>query len=273
MKNLFVRTLTGIAFTTIIIGSLLLSEYTYALVFILVLIGSLREFLNLFKESEISPNHFFSLGIGTLAFITFTLIGSGILANSFYFGLIPFLLLFFIAELYRKQEKPFENMATGILGLIYVALPISMTNLLVFTSGHQYDPSLLLALFAIIWTYDSGAYLFGMSLGKHRLFERVSPKKSWEGAIGGGLSAIGISWVIGHFFLPEIETFHWLIIGLITVITATYGDLTESLLKRQFKLKDSSHLLPGHGGMLDRFDSLLFAVPSVILYLKLFVWL
>jgi len=271
LKNLFVRSLTGIAFVAIIIGSLLLSEYSFALVFLLVLIGTLREFLNLFKESTISPNHFFSLGIGSLFFITFTLIGSGILPDSYYFGLIPFLLLMFIAEMYRKREKPFENMATGILGLMYVALPISMTNLLVFNLHHRYDPSLLLALFAIIWTYDSCAYLFGMSFGKHRLFERISPKKSWEGAIGGGLSAIVMAWVIGHYFQPEIASIHWIIIGFITVVTATYGDLTESLLKRQFKLKDSGQLLPGHGGMLDRFDSLLFAIPSVILYLKLFV--
>ena len=217
------------------------------------------------------PTAFFNLLIGALVFIVFFLIGDGLLPESCYYGLIPFLLLVFIVELYRRKEHPFENIASGILGLTYLALPISMTSLLVFTPTHGYDPSLLLALFALIWTYDSGAYLFGMSLGKHRLFERISPKKSWEGAIGGGFSALGMSWVIAHYFLPDMGLFHWMAIAIITVVSATFGDLTESLFKRQFKLKDSSQILPGHGGLLDRFDSLLFAVPTVVLYLKLFV--
>lgn len=271
MKNLFVRALTGIVFTVVVIGSLLLSRYSYALIFIFILWGSLREFINLFTESKIKPNPVFLYLIGTIVFIVFFSIGTGWLPKTYYSGMTPFLLLIFIAELYRKQERPFENIASGILGLVYLALPLSLTSLLVFTKKGDYHPSMLLALFALIWTYDSFAYLFGMSLGKHRLFERISPKKSWEGAIGGGLSAIGVSVLIGHYLLPQIASYHWIILATLIVVSATFGDLTESLFKREFHLKDSSHFLPGHGGILDRFDSLFFAVPVMILYLKIFV--
>lgn len=271
MKNLFVRTLTGIAFTGVVIGSLILSEYSFGLLFLFVLIIGLKEFFSFFKNAEISPNFLLSMLVGCSIFVTFFLIGTGLLPKAAYYCLIPIFLLIFIAELYRKKLFPFENMAAGILGIIYIAMPLSMINLLVFSDDHVYNPSLLLALFAIIWTYDSGAYLFGMSFGKHRLFERISPKKSWEGAIGGAFSAIGSAALISHYFVPEISIIHWVIIALITVVFATFGDLTESQFKRQFNLKDSSHFLPGHGGILDRFDSLFFAVPSVVLYFKLFV--
>ena len=271
MKNLFVRTLTGIAFTGVTIACLLLGKYTFAILFILILFIGLREFFNFFRNIAIVPNRFLSLLSGSIIFILFFLIGSGLLPEQAYYGLIPLFLLFFIVELYRKSNNPFENIASGLFSLIYIALPISMTSLLVFTETHAYTPSLLLALFVIIWTYDSGAYLFGISFGKHRLLERISPKKSWEGAIGGALSAVGASCIISQYFLPEIELSHWIGIAIITVISSTFGDLTESLFKRQFNLKDSGNFLPGHGGILDRFDSLLFAVPTVVLYFKLFI--
>nr|MBD3622806.1 phosphatidate cytidylyltransferase [Sunxiuqinia sp.] len=271
MKNLFVRTLTGIAFIGVIIGSLLTGKYTFGVLFLFIMVIGLREFFNFFNNAEISPNKWLACAIAVLFFITFFLVGSGVLPQISYYCLIPIFLLVFITELYRKKKFPFENMAAGILGLIYIALPLSMISLMVFTADHEYNPSLLFALFALIWTYDSGAYLFGMTFGKHRLFERISPKKSWEGAIGGALSAVVAAWAIAHFFMPSIALYHWIILALITVVSATFGDLTESLFKRQFNLKDSSNFLPGHGGILDRFDSLFFAIPSVVLYSKLFI--
>jgi phosphatidate cytidylyltransferase len=134
----------------------------------------------------------------------------------------------------------------------------------------MYTPKLLIALFSLIWIYDSGAYLVGISIGKHRLFERISPKKSWEGAVGGTMSALIAAYFIAGF-IPEIKLAHWLAIGFLTVVSATFGDLTESMLKRYFGIKDSGNLLPGHGGILDRFDSLFFAAPVLVFYLKLFV--
>ena len=271
MKNLIVRTLTGVVFAVVVIGSLWLGKYTYGVLFLFILVSGLREFFNFFDGAEISPNRLAVYLIGSVIFVVFLLIGAGILSQTLYYGLIPVFLLVFIAELYRNKKFPFENIAAGILGLIYFGLPIAMSSLLVFTPNHIYNPSLLLALFAIIWTYDSGAYLFGMSLGKHRLFERISPKKSWEGAIGGAFSAVLAGWVIGRFIYPEVAVRHWVFLSIITVVSSTFGDLTESLFKRQFNIKDSSHFLPGHGGILDRFDSLVFAIPSVLLYFKLFV--
>jgi phosphatidate cytidylyltransferase len=148
-----------------------------------------------------------------------------------------------------------------------------MANFLVFheiSGNNLYSPKLLVALFALIWTYDSGAYLVGVSIGKHRLFERISPKKSWEGAIGGTFTAILVSWLISRY-IPEIQWTHWIIISILTVVSSTFGDLTESMFKRYFGIKDSGTILPGHGGILDRFDSLFFAVPVVVTYIYLFV--
>ena len=122
----------------------------------------------------------------------------------------------------------------------------------------------------IIWVHDSGAYLVGVSIGRHRLFERISPKKSWEGAIGGTLTAILAAWFIAKY-IPEISLLHWIIISVLVVVFSTFGDLTESMFKRYFGIKDSGNILPGHGGILDRFDSLLFAAPVLVAYLKLFI--
>jgi len=129
---------------------------------------------------------------------------------------------------------------------------------------------LLIALFSLIWIYDSGAYLVGVSIGKHRLFERISPKKSWEGAIGGTVFAVAAAYFISGL-IPEIKMIHWIAISVVLVISATFGDLTESMFKRYFGIKDSGHILPGHGGMLDRFDSLFFVVPAVFAYIKIFI--
>lgn len=271
MNNLFVRTLTGIVFLGVIVSSILLSKFSFALLFILIQLGALREFFTILKRPGNSPSYWLALASGTIIFLVFFLTGSGFLPSSAYSVLILLILLIFIVELFRKREQPFENIASSLLGLVYIVMPISITCLLVFTGKHEYKPEYLLALFTIIWTYDTGAYLFGITLGKHRLFERVSPKKSWEGAIGGTLLAIGASWLIASIFLTEIEWPHWIGIAVTTVVFATFGDLTESLLKRQFNLKDSSNFFPGHGGILDRFDSLFFAVPAVVVYFKLFI--
>ena len=271
MKNLFVRTLTGIAFTVVITGSLLLNELTYAILFIFILLGGMSEFLKMAKTAGISPASSPLLISGVCVFLIFFLTGTGLLPVSSYFALVILSLLIFIIELYRKKEKPLQNIAVSLFCLIYIALPVSMTGFLAFNDAHVYTPYLLLALFVIIWAYDSGAYLLGVSFGKHRLFERISPKKSWEGAIGGALSAAGVSWIISSYLIPEIGLFHWFGIAITAVVFATFGDLAESLLKRQFNMKDSGNSLPGHGGILDRFDSLLFAVPAVVLYLKVLI--
>ena len=181
MKNLLTRSLAGIVFVAVTLGSLLLGKYGYALFFLFVITGGLAEFYNLTKKSEIHPSKFIGIAAGVLLFSISFFVSSGALPASAYLIVFPLLLFFFIAELYRKKEHPAENIASGILGIIYVAVPFSLSNLIVFDGNANYSPNLMIALLVLIWIYDSGAYLVGVSMGKHRLFERISPKKSWKG--------------------------------------------------------------------------------------------
>jgi len=273
LKKLVTRTITGIIFVLVMLTSIIASQYSYALLFLLILIVSITEYLSLFKQSEVKPNRCLSYSISILFFVTAFLIAGGIIEIKYFFGLLPLFLIIMAAELYRKKEKPVENIAVTIYSIIYLAVPLSLISFLVFPeiqTSHSYNPKLLIALFVLIWIYDSGAYLFGVSIGKHRLFERISPKKSWEGAIGGTLTAILAAYFISGF-IPEIKLIHWIVMSILIVISSTFGDLTESLFKRYFGIKDSGNILPGHGGLLDRFDSLFFAAPVIVVYLKLFI--
>ena len=273
MKKLITRTITGIVFVLVMLTAIMASQYSYALLFLLILIGSITEYISLFRQSDVKPNRFLSYTISIIFFLTTYLIAGGIIGIKYFLSLLPLLLIIMAAELYRKQEKSIENIATTIFSIIYLAVPLSLINFLVFpefSNGNFYTPRLLIALFGLIWTYDSGAYLVGVSIGKHRLFERISPKKSWEGAIGGTLIAIGASFFISGL-IPEIRIIHWIAISILTVVSSTFGDLTESMFKRYFGIKDSGNILPGHGGVLDRFDSLFFAAPVIVVYLKLFI--
>ena len=274
MKKLITRAITGIVLVLVMLTAIFASSYSYAILFLVILIASTHEFTNLFKESEVRPNSYFSYLVSICLFVVTFLIAKGVIEVRYFLGLLPFFLMIMAAELYRKQSKPVENIAVTIFGIIYLAIPLSLINFLVFpeilSSTNAYTPKLLIALFSLIWIYDSGAYLVGVSIGKHRLFERISPKKSWEGAIGGTLIAITASYFISGF-IPEIKLIHWIVISILTVVSATFGDLTESMFKRYFGIKDSGNILPGHGGVLDRFDSLFFAAPVFVVYLKLFI--
>jgi len=273
LKKLITRTITGIVLVLVMLTAILGSEYSFAFLFLIILAASIYEFTNLFKQSEVKPNKFFSYSVSIILFAISFLIAKGIIEIKYFFGILPFFLMIMAAELYRKKDKVAENIAVTIFSIIYLAIPLSLINFLVFPeilSANAYTPKLLIALFSLIWIYDSGAYLVGVSIGKHRLFERISPKKSWEGAIGGTLIAIAASYFISGF-IPEIKLVHWISISILTVVSSTFGDLTESMFKRYFGIKDSGNILPGHGGVLDRFDSLFFAAPVIVVYLKLFI--
>ena len=273
MKNLLTRSITGIVFVAVILGSLFLGEFTYVTIFAAILVGALIEFYSFFKTSNYHPSKTIGYISGAALFGISYFIAADILPVQWIFSFFPFLLLIFIIELYSKKPSPIENIAITILALVYLAIPVSLINFLVFPSfedSTHFTPDILIAVLSIIWIYDSSAYMVGVNFGKHRLLERISPKKSWEGAIGGAITAIAFSYVIS-LFIPEISLIHWFVLSILIVISATFGDLTESLIKRTIGVKDSSNLFPGHGGVLDRFDSLLFAVPVVVLYLKLFI--
>jgi phosphatidate cytidylyltransferase len=178
-------------------------------------------------------------------------------------------LLMFIAELYRKTDNPGANLAFTLLGFFYIAIPMGLSGYLVypgFNGSKGFYPWILFGVTLTIWIFDSGAYIVGTSRGKHRLFERISPKKSWEGVIGGGVAAL-LAGTLNGWLFPVLELKSWLVISMIVIIFGTFGDLVESMLKRSLHLKDSGSFLPGHGGFLDRFDSYLFVVPVVAFWL------
>jgi phosphatidate cytidylyltransferase len=207
-------------------------------------------------------------------FVSGYLYASGIFSSAIFFSCLLYVVILIIAELYEKQQDPVAHIGYILLGQCYITLPLSMLNFIAFTTGDAgtivYCSTFLLALFVFIWINDTGAYLIGSQFGKHRLFERISPKKSWEGFFGGLLFTVASSFLFARF-VPEIPYYHWITLSFGVVVFGTWGDLVESLLKRTLGVKDSGKAIPGHGGFLDRFDSLLLAVYAVLFYVKLFI--
>lgn len=268
MNNFIKRTLSGAFFVAIIIGSILLDAYVFAAIFAIITGWAVREFYKLVNtQKDVEVNSWLGVGGAVLLFLTSFLHAADVIRYpvfSFY-GL--YIVLTLIAELYLKKKNPIHNWAYLILGQIFIALPFALLNFIAFIDADQFKPLILLAVFVTIWVNDTGAYLFGITFGKHRLFERISPKKSWEGFFGGALAALASGYVFS-LFIPEISLIQWLIFSEIIVIFGTFGDLIESLIKRTLLVKDSGTAIPGHGGLLDRFDSMLLAAPVIFIYLS-----
>lgn len=277
MQNLIVRALAGVVFVGILIGALLFGQYSFAIVFGLITALALYEFYGLLQNAaKISLPRALNIVGGVLLFFgTYYYISASncLFTTSLLTCLIPYglyLLVLFISELYSKRTNPLQSLAYSVLGQIYIAIPFAMANLLAFSVDHlsHYRYIFILAVFILIWVNDTFAYLTGMTLGKHRLFERISPKKSWEGFFGGLVFAIVASLILAHFY-TELSTAKWIGFAIVVVIFGTFGDLTESLMKRTLDVKDSGNMIPGHGGLLDRFDSTIMAIPAVVIYLEL----
>ena len=272
MNNFLSRSITGAIIVAVMIAAIAINEYTFFAVFLAILIGGLNEFYTIFQQSGKHPQKNTGLALGAIVFTLMFLAAKG-----FDVGLIPqfnqiivilAVVSIVIYEMYRKKSNPFENIALTLLGVAYIALPISLLWMISFRENlYIYNPHLILGYFIIVWTYDSMAYVSGMMFGKRKLFERISPKKSWEGAIGGFIFSIAIAIGISYFFI-ELTALKWAIFAALVAILGTYGDLAESLLKRSNDIKDSGTILPGHGGILDRFDALFLAIPVVYLYLQ-----
>lgn len=273
-KNLVYRILTGIVFVAILLGSILYSQYSFAAVLGFVELLALSEFYQLLgRFQRIKVDKYLNMAGGFLLFVGMFII---FLVNKYsIFFFIPYLLyilLLFISQLYAKSENPIRTLAYSLLGQVYIAIPFSLLNYLAYSyaySGQGYHYAYLLALFVIIWVNDSFAYVFGVTLGKRRLFERISPKKSWEGFIGGMACAILAGVVFSRYF-DAFPLAGWIGFAAVVVIFGTFGDLIESLLKRTLNVKDSGSLLPGHGGILDRFDSMILAIPALVAYIEIF---
>ncbi len=277
MRNLIVRAITGALFVAIMVVCFL---RPVAMVFLFSLITGLTiwEYCGLVNaEKEITVNRFISTVAGVYFFLAVAGINSGYIQTSGVF--IPYLLTIvylFISELYTKNANAINDWAYTMLAQMYIALPLSMINVLAFRQSADGTISfyylLPLCVFIFLWVNDTGAYCSGSLFGRHKLFPRISPGKSWEGSIGGGLLTLITAGAIGYFEnqgdnLSGLTVSQWMGLGLTVVFFGTWGDLVESLFKRTLGIKDSGNILPGHGGMLDRFDSSLMAIPASAIYL------
>ena len=279
VKNLIIRAITGAVFVAIMVVGISFRPDVMILLFAAITGLTIWEFTGLVNQSEnVAVNRFISTAAGIYFFLAVAGYCSGLTPSA---AFVPYLLTvvyLLVSELYLKQTNPINNWAYTMLSQMYIALPFSMINVLAFRSTPDgnvtFDWLLPLSLFIFLWTNDTGAYCSGSLLGRHKLFPRISPGKSWEGSIGGAVFVMIAAAII--YFLNVGQTdglvagmplWQWLGLGLVVVVFGTWGDLVESLFKRTLGIKDSGNILPGHGGMLDRFDSSLMAIPAAVVYL------
>jgi phosphatidate cytidylyltransferase len=274
-SNLTQRIITGLLGSAGIITAVCFSEWTYFVIFLFICTSSLWEFYKLAGVDGLVPQRILGTFAGVLLFALSFLIEKGDVSYRYYLLLFPLLSLVYVIKLYKKSErKPFINIAFTFLGIFYVALPFALLNIAAFDNG-AYHYQVMFGCLFILWASDTGAYFAGTFLGKRKLFERISPKKSWEGFFGGAVLALIFAVALPHFFQSlgqhsMLSLVDWIIIGLIIIIGGTFGDLIESMLKRSIEIKDSGASLPGHGGFLDRFDGLLIAAPFIVAYIEVF---
>ncbi len=265
-SNFLQRTLTGFLFVTAVVACTLWSEFSFFFLLFVVNFLCLLEFYELVLPDKSWIEKYLGIIAGSIIYVMFSMIFSANLSIAWYYHLIPVFLTIFIIKLFEKSHNEFSTLAFQVLGLMYITLPIVMLTKMGFFNSFDYSAGLPMGFFLLLWTSDTGAYLAGRSFGKHKLFERVSPKKTWEGSFGGLILTLVIAYGISFLF-DDVNTIDWLIIGALIVVFGTFGDLFESLLKRNLHIKDSGKILPGHGGVLDRFDGLFLAVPAVFFYL------
>ena len=269
MNKFILRVATGFTFVAVLLGAILYNNISFGLLFALITCLAVNEFCNLvhkYKETTFSTTVAVVGGI----YLFFAFFAMDKVTKPFML-FIPYIMLItynFIRELYKKDGNTLDNFAYFALSQLYTALPFALLNILAAFDGTGYNYIMPLSIFIFLWCSDSGAYCIGSCIGRHRLFERISPKKSWEGSIGGGIVALIAAYILSMFF-PTLSTLEWIGMSAVTVIAGTWGDLIESCMKREMQIKDSGNILPGHGGILDRFDSAILAIPSVIIYLYL----
>ncbi len=276
MKNFIVRTITSVFFVAAIVTSFL-NPRAMTLLFSIVTGMTIWEYCSLVNDRPfISVNRFISTISGVYLFLAMAGYNSGLTPATVFIPYLVSIVYLMVAELYMKAKDPINNWAYTMLSQLYIALPLSLLNVLAFRSNGyniQYSYLAPLAIFVFLWINDAGAYCVGSLIGRHKLFPRISPGKSWEGSIGGGLlvivAAVAIWYLTTTYGYNDLglSAYEWAGLGLVVVVFGTWGDLIESLFKRTLGIKDSGNILPGHGGMLDRFDSTLMAVPAAVVYL------
>ena len=270
MKTILTRTVSGLIFIILIIGSIFMGPFTFGIVFLIFLVLGMLELLNMVKIAG------YKLPVVTLLVMAVLIYDIVLLYLWNYIPAIwvaaaaPLLFLVFIFELYRKSETPIQNIGLGFLAIIYVTIPFALMNFFFYPRMDTSIPvkGVLLGFFLIIWVNDTFAYLTGMAIGKHKLFERISPKKTIEGSLGGFVFGMAAAYILSLIF-KELNLYEWLGLTTVIIVFGSFGDLVESMFKRSTNIKDSGSIMPGHGGILDRFDSVLMASPFVFVYLMI----
>lgn len=279
MNNFYTRTLTGAGIVVFILFGFWLHPYTFFAAGLILLAGCLFEYYRMIKLTGCQPQSAAGIISGIFIYIVSTLVASGSAGYWLFILLLVIFPLIVIIEIFRARRDPFNSLAHTVFPLLYIALPFSLfafsawdhdglQSIIHYEQG-KFSPGLVIGFFILIWANDTGAYLTGVSIGRHKLLERISPKKTWEGLIGGLVLAAIAGWLLSGW-LGITTTAGWIITALVTGIVGTLGDFAESMLKRSTGVKDSGSILPGHGGFLDRFDSTILAFPIVYLFITLF---
>lgn len=273
-KNLIVRTVTGVFFVAIMVTGLL-RPVAMVTLFSLITAATMWEYTGLVNACVpgVQVNRFISSAAAVCLFLAMAAYASNMATAEVFIPYLLTVVYLFISELYTGNENSLADWAYTMLGQMYIALPFSTLNLLAFQDsgeGVEFTTLVPLSVFVLLWANDTGAYCSGSLFGRHKLFPRISPGKTWEGSIGGGLLVVALASLVGwHEADGNVaqSVAQWAGMGLVVVLFGTWGDLVESLIKRTIGIKDSGNILPGHGGMLDRFDSSLMAIPASVIYL------
>lgn len=275
MKDLYKRTLTGAILVLLLYTALFAGPVTFFVFFSLLNLIGLWEFYSMIKNPACIPQKWAGIAAGVISLTIFYLVTSGILRMEFLYLVVPVAFMLLLIELYRKTDQPVVNVGLSLFALLYITVPVGVLGFMAYIpsegDGVAYSPWIIGAYFLLIMVNDSAGYLVGVPFGKNRLFERISPKKSWEGTIGGLVFTLLAAWGIS-MHLAVLSTFSWMFVGFLVVVFGTFGDLVESMFKRSLNLKDSGSIFPGHGGILDRYDAIFVSAPFVVAYLKLFIW-
>jgi len=274
MSNFWARTITGLSMVFILLAGLYFNEWIFAGLFFLVTVLGIMEFYKITSSETCQPQSLFGVAAGALLYISIVMVHYlSLPSDNIEIIFLPFLLsipiffLPFIIEIYRKKPYPLTNIAFTILPVFYISLPLALLNMMNDPEAVHFTgfPAFLTGYFILTWCYDTGAYLYGKQFGRHKLFERISPKKTWEGTIAGSVIALLIATGL-YFLVKDIHLVDWYALTFLVLIFGTFGDLVESLIKRSLSIKDSGSILPGHGGILDRFDTIFISAPFVFLY-------
>ena len=262
------RLLTGVVIVTAISFLVLIGSTGLFILMILIHFFAIGEYRKLMEKAGIHMLKAWGQLAGGILIAWIWLVAARWVTSSLLFLTLPLLISVYIIELFRDRPKPFQNIAASLSGFIWISFPLALFMAIAFIPGNEqrYQPFFVLGYFIILWSGDSGAFMFGKLMGKHKLFPRISPNKTWEGSMGGLILALLAGWMNYHVWaLMDLE--QWLVLSLIINITGTFGDFSKSMLKRSVGVKDSGHILPGHGGVLDRFDSLIGSAPFVFIFL------